>query len=181
MKIMFIVLLLILSGCRGWVSRDPPVHLNLNMDTQRKYKPYRQSLYFQDERAMRPVSKDAVARGDLDYVGSGVSGVPMQSYKTSKEMFERGRERFNIYCAPCHSILGDGNGIISYKLERMPIDFRCATKIIKNNNNFIAYLRGAMQMSRYDHIISEKDIAAIQYYITELIKFDNAKDIKCKN
>ena len=42
-----------LAGCRGAPSEEPPVHLNPNMDTQDKYKPYRASGFFKDGMAMR--------------------------------------------------------------------------------------------------------------------------------
>jgi mono/diheme cytochrome c family protein len=50
-------------------------------------------------------------------------------FPVTKEVLERGRERYNIYCAPCHSRIGDGNGFIpargfprkppSYHIERL--------------------------------------------------------------
>ena len=51
--------------CRGWVSEAPPVHLNPNMDTQPKYKPFRESDFFEDKRSMRPRVDGTVARGEL--------------------------------------------------------------------------------------------------------------------
>lgn len=46
-----------------------------------------------------------------------------QFHNNSKEMLERGRDRFNIYCSPCHSQLGDGNGMIAqrgFSVKRPP-------------------------------------------------------------
>ena len=62
----------LLSACRGDKSRQPPVHLNQNMDLQDKYKPQRVSTIFEDGRAMRPPVEGAVGR-DLLSVRYGVT------------------------------------------------------------------------------------------------------------
>ncbi|HXW60337.1 MAG TPA: hypothetical protein VEK06_02250, partial [Myxococcota bacterium] len=53
------------SGCRGFTSSDPPIHLNPNMDTQDKGKSYRASSFFEDGTYMRPQVSGTVARGQL--------------------------------------------------------------------------------------------------------------------
>ena len=62
---------LTLTGCRGWTSPQPPVHLNPNMDTQEKLKPYRAAEFFQDGRAMRmpidgTVGRTIAGNGEID-------------------------------------------------------------------------------------------------------------------
>ena len=54
--------LCVLAGCRGNPSREPPVHLNQNMDYQDKYKPQRESHFFADGRTMRTPPAGTVGR-----------------------------------------------------------------------------------------------------------------------
>lgn len=113
-----------LAGCRGWESDQPPVHLVRNMDTQPKGKPYRKDIsgLFADGRMMRPPVEGTVAQGQLvqDEVltsGLGADGQPSakfpESIKVDDALTAYGRERFQIYCAPCHGVQGDGKGLVA--------------------------------------------------------------------
>ena len=93
-----------------------------------------QSTFFDDNRSARPVVPDTVARGhlrsdELLYTGK-VNGVIADTFPfaiTGQDL-DRGRERYNIYCTPCHGRAGDGEGMIvqrgfsappSYHIERL--------------------------------------------------------------
>ena len=72
--------LLALAGCRGGTSSKPPVHLNQNMDQQKRYEAQEGSELFADGRAMRPLVQGTVARGFLkadDHLHRG-AGDPFQ-------------------------------------------------------------------------------------------------------
>jgi cytochrome c553 len=113
----------VLSACR------------LDMQVQPKQSPLVRSGFFPDQRSERPPVEGTVARGQLHedtYFYTGKSGSTPGNYMpfpVTKEVLERGRERYNIYCAPCHSRVGDGNGFIpsrgfsrkppSYLIERL--------------------------------------------------------------
>jgi mono/diheme cytochrome c family protein len=113
----------VLSACR------------LDMQVQPKQNPLSRSDFFADQRSERPPVEGAVARGQLhedSYFYTGRIGSDAGNYMpfpVTKEVLERGRERYNIYCAPCHSRTGDGNGFIpsrgfprkppSYHIERL--------------------------------------------------------------
>jgi len=96
----------LLSGCR------------LDMQEQPKQNPFSRSDFFADQRSERPPVEGTVARGQLHedtYFYTGKAGNTPGDYMpfpVTKEVLERGRERYNIYCAPCHSRVGDGNGFI---------------------------------------------------------------------
>src|SRR5579863_5797642 len=98
--------LTLLSACR------------LDMHVQPKQNPLSRSDFFADQRSERPPVEGTVARGQLHedtyfYTGkSGSSPGDFMPFPVTKEVLERGRERYNIYCAPCHSELGDGNGFV---------------------------------------------------------------------
>jgi mono/diheme cytochrome c family protein len=114
---------LILAGCRQ------------DMHDQPRFKPLAQSDFYADQRSARPQVEDTVARGQLHqdtyfYTGKvGKDPGDFMPLTVTEDVLARGRERFNIYCAPCHSRLGDGNGVIpsrgfarrppSYHIERL--------------------------------------------------------------
>ena len=102
--------LVLFSGCRGWESQEPPVHLNQNMDTQPKLKPYRNNDFFADGRAMRTPPEGTIAQGKLkadDHFYRGkANGELVDAFPATLPLTEglvnRGQERYNIYCTPCH-------------------------------------------------------------------------------
>lgn len=107
----------------------------LDMHVQPRYNPLAKSDFFSDQRAARPLVEGTVAHGDEradTYFYTGKIGNDPGEYMpfpVTKEVMERGRERFNVYCSPCHSRLGDGNGFVptrgfsrkppSYHIERL--------------------------------------------------------------
>jgi len=106
--------LLVLSACRQ------------DMHDQPRFKPMAKNDFFADMRSERPPVEDTVARGQLredTYFYTGKIGANPGDYMpfqiTEKDM-ERGRQRFNIYCAPCHSRMGDGNGMIAQRGFKQP-------------------------------------------------------------
>ena len=154
-----------ITGCRGWTSQEPPVHPNPNMDTQIKYKPYRESDFFADQRDMRPRVEGTVARGDLDFKKE-----PKITYK----LIKRGQERFNIYCAPCHSKLGDGEGMVGVRLPIKPTSFHSDYMRQQPLQHFVDVIHnGIRTMPSYKaHIINENDDWAIAVYIRALQELD---------
>jgi mono/diheme cytochrome c family protein len=106
----------ILSGCRQ------------DMHDQPRMKTYAMSDFYADLRSERPPVEGTVARGQLHedaYFYTGKTGDNPGDYMPSQvpvtaENLARGRERFNIYCAPCHSRLGDGNGMVPQRGYKHP-------------------------------------------------------------
>jgi mono/diheme cytochrome c family protein len=106
---------LALCGCR------------LDMQVQPKQNPLSRSDFFSDQRSERPPVDGTVARGELRadtyfYTGKiGSNPGDYMPFPVTMEVLQRGRERYNIYCAPCHSLVGDGKGFIpSRGFARMP-------------------------------------------------------------
>ncbi|MGB0036626.1 MAG: cytochrome c [Candidatus Acidiferrales bacterium] len=113
---------ILLGGCR------------LDMHVQPKYKPYSPTNFFDDGRSERQPVPGTVARGQLRldellYTGkeNGVIADKFPFPITRKDL-ERGRERYNIYCTPCHDYTGSGHGMIvqrgfppppSYHIDRL--------------------------------------------------------------
>lgn len=96
----------LLGGCR------------LDMHVQPKYLPYKPTTFFADGRSERPMVPGTVARGDLrlDSLLFSATENGAESnrfpFPITKADLERGRERFNIYCTPCHDYTGSGDGMI---------------------------------------------------------------------
>ncbi len=90
----------------------------LDMHEQPRINPLARSDFFPDQRGARPLVEGTVARGQLHedsyfYTGKiGNNPGDYMPFPVTREVLDRGRERFNIYCSPCHSTLGDGNGFI---------------------------------------------------------------------
>jgi mono/diheme cytochrome c family protein len=97
-----------------------------DMHDQPKYIPLRESTFFGDARSARPFVEGTVARGhlrddDLTYTGkiNGQDATVFPAPVTAATM-ARGRERFNIYCSPCHGRTGQGDGMIVLRGYRRP-------------------------------------------------------------
>jgi hypothetical protein len=117
-KLLGLGLLLILAGCRQEMYDQP------------KVKPLGESDFYSDLRSARPQVDGTVARGQVHedtYLYTGkINGNPgdYMPFPVTEEVLARGHERFNIYCAPCHSRIGDGRGMVpSRGFPRMPPTF----------------------------------------------------------
>lgn len=100
-----------------------------DMHDQPKFKGYRGTSFFPDKRSARPVVEDTVARGQLNenerfYSGKG-DGKPVTELPVplTRELLSRGRERYDIFCAPCHDRTGSGLGMVVRRGYRRPNSF----------------------------------------------------------
>ena len=97
----------------------PRIHLIPDMDFQPKYLPQQYSPLFKDTRDMRPPVAGVVAVdariGDDHFLRGQFDGRPADRFPMSvtSEMMQRGRDRYDIFCATCHGLSGDGDGITS--------------------------------------------------------------------
>jgi mono/diheme cytochrome c family protein len=105
-----------------------------DMHDQPKYKPYRPSDIFEDGTSARPIVENTVPRGLLRedsaaYTGKSQTNATAQAdvtefpFPITQEALDRGQERFNIFCSPCHGRLGDGDGMIARRGFRRPPSF----------------------------------------------------------
>ncbi len=99
------------------------------MQDQPKYKNLRGSAFFEDKRSARPVVDDTVARGflwaDERFLTGKENGQPIATLPVplTRALLERGRERFGIFCTPCHGMTGNGLGIVVQRGYRQPPSF----------------------------------------------------------
>lgn len=114
---------------RGATSGKPRIHMIQDMDNQHRINVQAASPsvggapLFADGRGMRLPVPGTVARGELaldDHHerglvgGTWAEGFPRR-VPVTPALLERGRERFNIYCAPCHGESGHGDGIVHHR------------------------------------------------------------------
>lgn len=129
---------LVLSGCRGRVSTDPPVHLNPNMDNQWRFDRQEPNEFFADNRGMRASLEGTVPHGTLlDGDDSGdrwehlfegrVAGEWTETLPAGmaldRALLDRGQKRYAIYCVPCHGGTGRGDGVVVQRGYAQPQSF----------------------------------------------------------
>jgi mono/diheme cytochrome c family protein len=152
------------SGCREDVMQDMP-----------RFKPLAMSRFYPDLRSARQPVEGTVARGELHedaYFYTGLVGQNPGDYMpfpVSGEVLERGRERFNIFCAPCHSRLGDGNGMIPQRGFRHPPSYH-EERLRKAPLGYFFYVMttGFGAMPDYAEQIPPRDRWCIVAYIRAL-------------
>ena len=155
--------LVLAAGCR------------LDMHVQPKLKPLRQSDFFADQRGSRPLPPGTVARSQLradTYFYTGMVGKEPGNempFPATREVLERGHQRFNIYCAPCHSELGDGNGMIVQRGYRHPPSYQDPKLLQAPLGHFFDVMtNGFGAMPDYASQVPPRDRWAIAAYIRAL-------------
>ena len=143
-------------------------------DTPR-YKPLQQNAFYEDGRASRDMPTGTVARGflkdnDIFYTGmqagAPVDRIPMP---LTDAVVARGRERYNIYCSPCHGVAGDGDGMIVKRGFKRPTSFHDPRLRNERAGYFFDVMtRGFGQMPDYAAQVSPKDRWAVVAYIRAL-------------
>lgn len=109
-----LLLCLLLAGCRQ------------DMHDQPKFKPYAKNDFFADLRSERPKVDGTIARGQLredELLETGkVAGTLSEvfPFPVTASVLERGRDRYDIYCSPCHGRTGAGDGMIVRRGYRRP-------------------------------------------------------------
>lgn len=172
-----------ISGCtRETPSDKTPIHLNPSMDNQQKYKPQAESKFFANGSAMRmpvdgTVARDFLRDDDRFYEGKNPDStfVKEAPVEVTTQLLNRGRERFDIYCSPCHSRVGDGKGIMVERGYLPPPSFH--TDRIRNMPDgkiFDVITNGLRNMPSYGHQVNPHDRWAIVKYLRALQRSHDA-------
>jgi mono/diheme cytochrome c family protein len=165
------------AGCaRGCTSSRPPIHLNPSMDDQPKVRPQAASRFFYDGAAMRQPVPGTVPIGGLredtavfegkDAEGAFVTAIPAA---VDAAFVARGRDRYEIYCQPCHDPRGDGRGIL-FQRGNVPTASMHQEKIraYPDGQIFDVITNGVGLMAGYRWPITAEDRWAIVAYVREL-------------
>lgn len=145
------------------------------MHDQPKLEAYEASEFFTDGQAMRPLPAGVVARGHLQddellYTGK-VNGqlADEMPFPVTREVLERGRERYAIYCTPCHGQTGMGNGMVVQRGYRTAASFHSEGVRNRPLGHYVDVMtNGFGAMPDYRAQVAPRDRWAIAAYIRAL-------------
>lgn len=145
------------------------------MHDQAKYKPLAASNFFEDGRASRPLVEGTIARGQLDanrelYTGkSGTDFVKEIPLPVTTAFLKRGKERYNIFCTPCHDQAGYGQGIVVRRGFKAPQSFHMdRLREAADGYYYDVITNGFGSMLNYSSQIRAEDRWAIVAYVRAL-------------
>lgn len=146
-----------------------------DMHDQPRAEPFEESDFFGDRRSVRPAVDGTIARGHLRldehfYTGK-IDGALATTFPSTVtiEMLKRGQERYDIYCAPCHSKTGDGLGMIVQRGMKQPESFHSQRLLdVEVGHYFDVVTNGFGNMYSYEERIDPADRWAIAAYIRAL-------------
>lgn len=197
-----VITVLSVLGFRGSRSTHPPIEVFPDMDHQAKYKPQAESKFFADGRADRPIPPGTVPYGrqteirdgnghvigladpaflradDFRYAGKAADGSFARGFPVpvTEELVHRGQNRFQIYCAPCHGALGDGNGITKqYGMLATPSYHDDRIRQMPEGEIFNTITHGKNTMMSYADKLSPDDRWAVIAYVRALQRAHNAR------
>ena len=146
-------LLLLAAGCRQ------------DMQNQPKFVPQRGTTFFTDHRSVRPQVENTVARGQLgadQYFSTGlINGKEsdLAPFPVTMQVLERGQERYNIYCTPCHSRVGNGVGMIVQRGYKPAGNFQDAARLAQPlSHYFFVMTNGFGAMPDYSEQIGRAHV-----------------------
>jgi mono/diheme cytochrome c family protein len=164
-----ILLLMTLTSCRQKMANQP------------RYDPLETSDFFADGMSARPRVAGTVARGELStdpFFDTGkINGALANGYPfaVTREVIDRGHQRYDIYCSECHGRVGDGNGMIPSRGYRRPPSFHTQTlRTATTGHIFDVMTNGFGAMPPYGTMIPPRDRWAIVAYVRALQLSQNA-------
>ena len=161
---LFLGLTLVLAaGCR------------MDMHDQPRFESYEASNFFPDGRASRVPPEGTVAQGqlrddDLLYTGK-LDGQDSElfPFPVTLDLLERGQDRFNIYCSPCHDRVGTGHGVVVRRGMKQPPSFHIVRlKEAPPGHFFNVITNGFGAMFSYASRLKPEDRWAVIAYIRAL-------------
>ncbi|HEX3469970.1 MAG TPA: cytochrome c [Silvibacterium sp.] len=154
-----------------------------DMQDQPKMIPQRQSVFFNDGRSVRPQVEHTVARGQLredEFFYTGlVNGKEQDAlpFAVTLQVLQRGQERFNVYCSPCHSRVGNGQGMIVQRGYKPAGNYHDAKRLAQPlSHYFVVMTNGYGAMPDYSAQLTPADRWAVTAYIRALQLSQNAKE-----
>jgi mono/diheme cytochrome c family protein len=155
-------LLFLLAGCRQ------------DMHNQPKFYPQRGTTFFADGRSVRPQVENTVARGQIHdaYFETGlINGEEgnVMPFPVTIDVLARGQEKYNVYCTPCHSRVGNGVGMIVQRGYAKAGNFHTARLEAAPLGHFFNVItNGYGAMPDYSAQVTPEDRWAIVSYIKAL-------------
>jgi mono/diheme cytochrome c family protein len=151
------------AGCRQDMHDTP------------RFEPLEKSDFYADKRSERPLIDGTVARGQLRaddaYYTGKVNGTPIDKtpMPVTKELLARGQDRYNVYCAPCHSKTGMGDGMVVRRGFKQPPSMHDPRLRMQPVGYFYDVVtKGFGQMPDYAAQIAPPDRWAVAAYLRAL-------------
>ena len=177
-----------IAGFRGGLSRKPPIEIFPDMNRQLKMRPMEADSFFPNGVSSQLPPPGTIARSEPVQTIAGpvysfedapantgrvigtTNFVETNPLPVNQALLQRGRERFDIYCAPCHGRTGDGNGITK-KLGLMPAvanlhDQRIV--VMTDGEIFNTITHGKNTMAAYGPLMPAQDRWAVIAYLRAL-------------
>lgn len=147
-----------------------------DMKDQARHEPLEASDFFYDGRSARPLVEGTVPRGHLredDAFYRGLDGdgnfIARMPAEVDHAMLERGQERYEIFCAPCHAKVGDGMGMIVQRGYKQAASYHTdRLRAIEDGYIYDVITNGFNQMQGYASQVKPADRWAIVAYIRAL-------------
>ena len=178
----------VLAGCQGMKHDEPPIVPIRNMYNQPRYDAQDRQDFYADGRAMRMPVAGAIsqemdanlpfATGRSEDDSAWVLEVPepiVARNGGAASFVDRGQQRFNIYCAPCHSASGNGNGMVSMRAVELGYGTLNAPSLhddrirsMPDGQLYATITHGVRAMPGYRHSIPQDDRWAIVNYVRAL-------------
>ncbi len=170
-------------GFRGTIFTAPPIDLFPDwafpgMEVQPKHRPQAANDFFADGRSDRTPPARTVARGmlrddDRLHLGKSTDGSFVAKLPASLNVdlgfVDRGRDRYQIFCAPCHGALGDGNGITKrYGMGATPTFHDGRLRSMPDGEIYNTITNGKNTMMSYADKLSPEDRWAVVSYVRAL-------------
>jgi mono/diheme cytochrome c family protein len=153
-----------------------------DMQVQPRYNPYDAAPFFDDDRSSRLPVPGTVARGELHldsvlYTGKQDGKDAEQfPFAITRAGLQRGQERYNIYCSPCHDVTGSGRGMIVLRGFPQPPSFHIdRLRQAEPGHFFDVMTNGLGVMYSYASRVSPEDRWRIAAYIRALQLSEQAK------
>lgn len=139
-----------------------------------------QSKFFPDGFGMRIPVEGTVSRGTSPYEFKGMPDSAVKNLSNplpvSKEVFTRGKQKYETFCSPCHGFYGKGDSRLRGQYPNPPTLHSEKIKNFKDGNIYHIIVNGQNVMPSYAKQISPDDRWAIVHYIRALLRSQNALD-----
>jgi len=172
------------AGRRGSLSRRPPIELFPDMNRQPKLRPQSPDDFFADGRTSRqPIAGTIAHDENVSFTDSHYADLPKNTGRipgttnfieampgtVTAELLNRGEQRFNINCSPCHGRQGDGSGVVK-KLGLATVANLHDPRIVefKDGEIFNVITYGRNTMGPYGANVTVEDRWAIVAYVRAL-------------
>ena len=135
-----------------------------NMTDQTKYQEYEPGPLFRNGRVLQAPVPGTIARGDLEHAKSRSEKPPLTA-----DLLAQGREKFDVFCSPCHARTGDGDGMIVQRGMPHPPSFHSDRLRAADDQHFFDVIsNGYGAMYSYADRVTPRDRWAVIAYVRAL-------------